>query len=82
VIVVRGETAFVIGGRDSGGRPTDRVWRLSLSSGSVSAATPLTIPLADSTLLAGANGALLAGGATGHAPQGGETNKEILFTAS
>jgi N-acetylneuraminic acid mutarotase len=80
VLVVRGDTVFVVGGRDAGGHPTDRVWRVSLSSGSATAAAPLPIPLADSTLLAGPQRTLLAGGATGHAPQGGETNREIVFT--
>jgi N-acetylneuraminic acid mutarotase len=80
VLLVRGDAVFVIGGRDAGERPTDRVWRISLSSGLATAAPPLPIPLADSTVLAGAQRTVLAGGATGHASQGGETNKEILFT--
>jgi N-acetylneuraminic acid mutarotase len=80
VLVVRGGTVFVVGGRDAAGRPTDRVWRVSLSNGSATAAAPLPIPLADTTILAGAQRTLLAGGATGDASQGGETNKEILFT--
>jgi hypothetical protein len=80
VLVVRGDAVFVIGGRDAGGRPTDRVWSISLSNGSASPAAPLPIPLADSALLAGPQRTLLAGGATGHASQGGQTNKEIIFT--
>ena len=80
LLVVRGDTVFVVGGRDVGGHPSDRVWRVSLASGSVTPAQPLPIPLADSTLLAGTQRTLLAGGATGHAPQGGESNKEIVFT--
>ena len=79
VAVVRGDVAFVIGGRDAAGRPTARVWRISLPGGSIAAAAPLSIPLADATLLAGADRTILAGGATGSAPQGGETSKEILF---
>lgn len=80
VAVVRADIAFVIGGRDDAGRPTDRVWRISLPGGSIAAAAPLSIPLADATLLAGPDRTIVAGGATGSAAQGGETNKEILFT--
>src|SRR5207253_7804011 len=80
VAVVRGDATFIIGGRDTSGRPTDRIWKLSLSSGSVTASAPLSIPLADATLLIGSSRTILAGGATGNAPQGGETNAEILFT--
>jgi len=80
VLVVRGDTAFLIGGRDSAGRPTTRVWKISVTTGTISPSSPLALPLADPTLLVGTRRTILAGGATGRASSGGETNEEILFT--
>ncbi|TMK54168.1 MAG: hypothetical protein E6G59_03915 [Actinobacteria bacterium] len=62
------------------GRPTARVWQISVTSGRISPSSPLALPLADPTLLAGATRTIIAGGATGLASSGGETNEEILFT--
>jgi N-acetylneuraminic acid mutarotase len=80
VMLVRGDNAFVIGGRDVAGRPSANVWRIDVSTGAASERTAISLPLADPTLLAGATKVILAGGATGRASSGGESNIEILFT--